>query len=781
MSIIFPLIVFSASLVAAESPGAESLVWDRIYFGDAHSEALHDVRSAPWASDTTTGGLGEPCRRILPPENPTWTTKDSLVFTIKVHPERVNYLTFKFWGGDVPRNHLILYIDGKQLGYRHLGDYDILAHPEKDAPCPGQFYFVTTALPESVTSGKESLTFEIRMTGWIWRYGQNFEIFQREIEGPSHGIYAAYTHAAPFFEPTGEKEGAMVRNPPTRTAPGEEVLVEVKKRVDRELVRILRLTRATTQQEIEFFARGVETKWTSVYQNSRLVEMLVESFDAFVEAWRQNPQVATNDPRQYNGDWFGVAPLAEALCIAHRKEGESLQKLMDAPLTLPDGTPSTRRHVWGDLLSASLQFLTTHRRPYTNQTMIIDWNIYRVNQALRVVDASRALPEDHARRYLYESLGLAPWLGSETSDGPEKPMGESYRVFSPKGLSRELGYVGNYGEILDWACLIYAACPDEEIRRQIIRLESARSWFRVPSVDAEGNRAMRLLQSIGWRDVGICGSVLYASRTGKEGDALAVSCVTRTPESLAAAKQMLRDNQYFLQVQKLLGEGGLRVSNVLLKIPEQYDFIKSELAALEHSDSQPPRGLPTSVGSPDFVFSDETTGVVALKNGDELLYVSLYWRANFGINFLSKIHYITPERQQVAVVRNRTEFSPGGCEYVRENRTNFAFRPDYGIHYPEKIDSLHAGERLPIARVPESIVDFRPGRESVYAGFGSFYELHFGKYFIVMNTTSDQTFATDLPQPGQDLATGTRSPRTRVEIPPQTTRVWVLDHELKVE
>ena len=38
--------------------------------------------------------------------------------------------------------------------------------------------------------------------------------------------------------------------------------------------------------------------------------------------------------------------------------------------------------------------------------------------------------------------------------------------------------------------------------------------------------------------------------------------------------------------------------------------------------------LPMSDGMPDALFSDEEVGVVALKDGDEILYTSLYWRAN---------------------------------------------------------------------------------------------------------------------------------------------------------
>ena len=54
-----------------------------------------------------------------------------------------------------------------------------------------------------------------------------------------------------------------------------------------------------------------------------------------------------------------------------------------------------------------------------------------------------------AKRYLYEALGLQPWLGADTENGPNKQWGANYFQITGQGLSREkLGYVGGYGEIL---------------------------------------------------------------------------------------------------------------------------------------------------------------------------------------------------------------------------------------------------------------------------------------------------------------------------------------------
>jgi hypothetical protein len=65
-------------------------------------------------------------------------------------------------------------------------------------------------------------------------------------------------------------------------------------------------------------------------------------------------------------------------------------------------------------------------------------------------------------------------------------------------------------------------------------------------------------------------------------------------------------------------------------------------------------------GQPDFVFTDEEDGVVALKNGEEILYASLYWRAGNAINFLARVHDAQPSFDRIAVVGEATEFEPSG-------------------------------------------------------------------------------------------------------------------------
>jgi hypothetical protein len=103
-----------------------------------------------------------------------------------------------------------------------------------------------------------------------------------------------------------------------------------------------------------------------------------------------------------------------------------------------------------------------------------------------------------------------------------------------------------------------------------------------------------------------------------------------------------------------------------------------------------------TAGQPDFVWTDEEDGVVALKNGDDILYVSLYWRAHKGINFLARVHYTTPRLDRIAVVRQETEFEPSGLFYTRRDAIGGA--APGGVHYPDDLHSAEAGEKLRLSK-----------------------------------------------------------------------------------
>jgi hypothetical protein len=430
------------------------------------------------------------------------------------------------------------------------------------------------------------------------------------------------------------------------------------------------------------------------------------------------------------------------------------------------------------MLQVSRDFHRANRRQYTNQSMIVDLNTYAANEGVTAIDPAHASPNGPLRHFLYQSLGMEPWLGSDTPNGPAKPLGDGYFELTSHQLTKELGFVGYYGEVLDWATSIYditRPAPDQPgdplIEAQIEKIAHARAVFRYPATDVTGNRAFRAETIVGWRDAGhYPGDITYVERPTWDASPLALAAATLDPQSVGGCQQMLADNQFFSVEADTLKDGNLRVTNGLLDVPDQYASIKAQ---------QPSKSvLPMTAGQPDFVWADEEDGVVAIKHGEDMLYASLYWRARSAINFLARVHLITPKFDRIGVVREEEQFEPSGQYYTRPDWVNMGFG-NGGMRYPGDLHSAEAGEKLPIAKGPAGVA-FKPGDESPYAGRAEYYHLRYGNYLIGMNATADKSFSLDIPADAPspvNIETGERAkPGKTITVSPHTTLVFYLGY-----
>ena len=727
--------IYAASIYAAPI--------DTLDFGAIPSEQAHALTSHK--SETIAGALAQSARRLLPLEPQTWEG-GTLNFVMKLDPSQPNYFTVKLSGDDITENRLLLFMDGKQIGYRHLGDVEQLDFGTAEPAYAGRFFYNTTPLPLHLTRGKTQASFQIRSSGRIWGYGNTFDQYQKTQTEPSRGIYRVYTHTDGYFvPPASEKQGVAPTDAPLRKEPGPQVLADLKTRVNREIDNQLNGDKPLDQMRMQFLAQAYFEPWTRAFQNPRAVQRITDSLDALFLAYRNNPKIATSDPATWNPDWFGFGPASQALVWLHNK----IEPALDSEIKDEIGANLTRRAAYSEMLIKARDWNREHRRQYTNQTMIVDlYGIYWANRGLKVLAPDKALPEDQARRYLYESVGLEPWRGAEIGGLPQKPLGDHYLQLTQAGLTRELGYVGTYGEVQDWVTQIYDAtrptpnaAGDPKIKAQLVKIARARAAFRHPALDADGNRAMRLEQIVGWRDSHYPGVLAYGQRASWDGAPLQTAAATLDPTLVGYAQQMLADNQFFAAMREQMKDSGFRVTAGLLQWPAQLEIIQAQPPS--------PQRLPMGWQQPDFVWSDAEDGVVAIKNGQEILYASLYWRARYGINNLARVHDMTPRFDRIAVVHQQSQFTPSGLEYVERDRTNAAFG-DWLPKYPGEWHSAHAGQILPIAKIPEGIA-FKPGDENIYAGKADFYQMRYGPYLIAMNTTLDKNFDLKVPAGARNL------------------------------
>lgn len=728
---------------------------DTLVLGDSASELAHGLTQTN--SEVVHAGLGESARQLLP-LNSVSHNGGSIAFTLQVNPQQQNYFTVKLWGSDFgpDRGRLILYLNGEQVGYRHEGDHDVLNQCDEEPMFLGRFVYQTVALPPMHTRGRTNVTLRIAALGPMWAYGNTFEKKQRPFGQPSRGIYCAYTHTNTRFEPSAtEKQGDAIVSKTRPAGPGEEILVEMKATVNSRLKQLMSNQKPIASNsksahgQILLLAEAYNTSWTVAYHNPEAIAALVRWGDVFLR------------PGVIGPEWIGAGPLGEAIM---RVGVEPLRSALDEEIEVPANFPFVpdwrrrepleepaikdasaaaktkrlkRREAWTIILRASVDWNRKNgRRFYTNQSMIVDQNIYTANRALQLIAPTEALPEQQALRYLYEALGLTPWLGNDTDDGKSsQPYGTNYFQITRKGLSRELGWVGTYGEtILKFNRDMAELTGDAKLRQQLERIAQARMYFRYPTVDPEGFRQMKLASEIDNRTAHFpLSQGAYAIANIREAWWMELPALLKDDVTVGAAQQCLADNQYF---SRLASRAKDNDTLGMMRNIDEYAVVK----ALPPSKYR----LPMSDGQPDFVFSDEENAVLALKRGEQRLFVNFYYRQEFGVSGVTRILDLTPTTMRIASVLSQFELNASGEQWTRPDIIDF--ERTGGMPPPgEKIHQAWRGEKLPIAKRPADATRPEYGKWGPFVGKADFYTLRYGNYLFAINTTSDKPFELKTP------------------------------------
>ena len=760
---VIAVVAFAATIVQAA-------ILDSIRFGDSGSERSHGFLCVE-GRVAETAALGETARELLPRDPVSWQG-GTMTFKMRVNPRKINYATVKLWGGDVNENMLILFVEGKQVGFRLFGDVDILDRGGVEPAVPGRFYYVTVPIPMSATYRRNQVEFQIVATGGIVPDGNSFEEYQKKMVSASRGIYRFYVHDESFFTPPGdEKQGVPPEPIPPEPIPDEEAVAAWKERVNEEIGRWLEPEwRFRTQEEILIAAHACLIPWTKAYRNPEIVDKIIAGIDEL--AWRSavDPEFVRNTFDSPESEWCGFGPAGEAVC----RLWEELKPLCKQMIELPDGSWLFREKLWENMFEAGVKHLSTHRRPHADQSRIVDLNLYWNNRALRLLGVGKGLGARRTLGFLRESAGIEPWSGPLDARGEASwPLGRTYRFLTAKSLAKEFGDIHVRWGLLDWLGTAYEAtrpAPGEpgdaqllDVLRKAVRAES---YFRYPSVDAGGNPVMRAESVIDWRGVTFPGEIAYLQRPESGVSVLRAAAAAADPVAAGIVRQMMEEQQFSAWLaRRTAGEGNGALTPGMLYLPEQYDLLGKQPSSSVR--------LPMSEGEPDCVFSDEENGVIAVKDGGEIFYASLYWRARHGVNFLARIHHIAPEFERIATVREEIVFQPSGMTWLRRNWTNCGFAAG-GIRYPGECVSVHRGETLPVAVIPHNN-SFLAGQESPYAGRGDFYRLEYGPYFVGMNSSPGRTFQFKLPEKGAGyriLPSGrTFQPGENVEVGPMSTVV----------
>jgi len=773
------ILATQAAMLLGETTTASNHT-DTLSIGDAASEQTHSLKFSSSGVRRGTGGLGEPSLKLLPNALKPWESQP-IEFTMKIDPEKQNYLTARFWGSDKgeEEGRLMVFIDGKQLGYSGAGDYSAINQTDEESEAPGRFFYETVPLPPGMTRGKRSVDVRVVARGPRWVYGGSFEKFQKPFTKESRGIYSFTTHTDEYFTPpTAEKKGEAPKAT-IRPAPGVEVLEKARESVNTWLTKTLGHDfkpdpKSSYEDKLLPLAEAYSIPWTKAYMDPRVIDRIVQIGDQQANDFAKASNVPDLTVR-----WVGYGPLGEAIL----KTWPDIGKRMDEKITVA-GVETTRRAAWSKMLRASIDYWRTHRRPYTNQSMIVDRNIYTANRGLALIDPSAALPESQALRYIKESIGLEPWLGSDA--GAEKtgekdvpvanihaPYGNSYYLITSKGLSRELGFVAGYGEtILRFTHDMALLTGEPAIKEQLRKIANARLNFRYPALDADGYRCMKLCSEIDERGehFPISGSAYAENFASRENWGMALAALlSDDPITVGAAQQCLEDNQFFTVLDARLKKNPDILG--LMRTVDDYAKVKSL--------SPSPYRMPMTEGQPDFVFSDEENAVLAFKHGTTRLFVNLYFRAENGVNRTARILEITPSTVKIATLRTHVEVDESGKTFTRPDHLNNIRRGSEKLNPPgETVHQAWAGDVMPIAKRPDDASQPAYGDWGPFLGKASFYWLRYGDYLIGLNTTKDHVYSLPVPEnisQAVDLVSGKKfSCSGGVKVPPLSTIVLYL-------
>ncbi|XEC94795.1 LamG-like jellyroll fold domain-containing protein [Paenibacillus tarimensis] len=544
-----------------------------------------------------------------------------------------------------------------------------------------------------------------------------------------------------------------------------------------------------------------------------------------------------------------------------------------------NGGELTRREAWERVLKANFDFARTRLSYIYNQVYYTYVGAWEAHEGLRLIDSSFYEGKERSNLILLESLGIRPFLGEEVLVGPNGeeldlyhslfyhdgsavftddfvhivgkglakskldadgnvvrrlPYGKHYTGLTEAGLTRENGYVANYGEAANYLVTYFYKtlnhAGDEEMNDEILqgalRSIHARGFVRIPSLDDSGRRVMRAEQTTDDRNQVLPGFIAYGASVGR-GMGLQFASLEMTMakneqrysgpewdkywqyarETVGYVQQQLADHQ-LLHTRDFGNRGTMSGRDYMLA--ETYNYIVADRAdyerfngnvmagvVLPHTDFdayKPEETASLGVKPEDyeqFAWADIDNMYVSVKDGDFRMLGSLFFR-NKGISSNGRLHIIKDNYDQIVQVATNNVFQYEDY-YLRVPNIDLDIYSDRSINWSGAPQAL-AGEVAPVSYQPGVGTVNRDNFEvdHPYSGYPELQTSRYGKYFIIFNTTRDefgnkQTYNVELPADYTgsavlDLVSGTNVPVVggKVDITPKTVMVLKLTSDIEL-
>ncbi|WP_159001068.1 Tat pathway signal protein [Streptomyces sp. SBT349] len=485
-----------------------------------------------------------------------------------------------------------------------------------------------------------------------------------------------------------------------------------------------------------------------------------------------------------------------------------------------EGGELTRREAWERVLKANFDFSRSRLSYIFNQVMYTYEGAWEAHEGLRVIGSGFYEGRQRSHGIVRESLGIAPFLGEEVLVGPDGqdldlfhslfqhdrtarytddyrqivmkglarsdvnedgtvrrrlPLGEHYSTITAAGLTRENGYVGNYGESTnyfpEWFHRTWGHEGDEELNDEILRITlrtfHARAQTRYSDTDANGDRVMRMNQVVDERNTAFPGKVAYTSvdrpmhyaslerhmaenaghYTGEEWD----DSWRYAAEAVGSMQQQLADNQYFNNFATNTGAKWRED----LRLADTYAYVTGGRAAYDRFDGEALAGV--ALPQTDFrrytdeqlaelgvdradqersAWVDVDNAFVSLRDGDTRIFAALNERQR-GYAGNGRLHVQRGDHDAVVQIETEGLF-PYEDYYGRMDNIDVDFMEDQQTGGGDAPQAL-AGEIAPIILQPGVGEVRRENFEAdhAYSGYPDLLTARYGDYFFAFNTTRE--------------------------------------------
>jgi|GEM_PF-1190926 len=543
-----------------------------------------------------------------------------------------------------------------------------------------------------------------------------------------------------------------------------------------------------------------------------------------------------------------------------------------------NGEELTRREAWERVLKANFDFARTRLSYIYNQVYYTYVGAWEAHEGLRMIDSSFYEGPERSQQILLESLGIQPFLGEEVLVGPDGeeldlyhslflhdgsavftddfthivgkglakskldengnvvrrlPYGEHFTGLTEAGLTRENGFVANYGEAANYLVTYYYKTlghageeeMNDEILKAALRSIHARGFVRYTMLDGNGKRVMVTEAVTDERNSGLPGFAAYGGRIGL-GMGLQFASLEKAMadneeryngpewddywhyarEAVGFVQQQLADRQ--LMHTKDFGHRG-SMSGMDYRLKETYNYVTADRANYERYggsvmagvvmpqtdfDYYTPEEIAALVVNPEdyeqLAFADIDNIYVSLRDGDFRMFGTMFYK-NRGVTSNGRLHVMTDQYDRVVQIATNNIFQYEDY-YLRADNIDWDFQSNRGNNWGSP--QVLVGEPSPISYQPGVGEVNRENFEAdtPYSGYPELSTSRYGQYLIIFNTTRDdygneRTFDVELPADFAastvlDLVSGEHVPvvNGKVAIASKTAMVLKLTSAIEV-